>query len=54
MHELKEDTDGVKAQIMDHGAVGVMYDHLDKAMAKNQKGEYTYYDAEAAATDMRL
>ena len=44
---LKEDTDGVKAQIMDHGAVGVMYDHLDKAMAKNQKGEYTYYDAEA-------
>lgn len=45
---LKDNTDDVKTQIMDHGAVGVMYYHLDKGMAANQKGEYTYYDTSAS------
>ena len=43
---IKENASGVKSQIMDHGAAGVMYYHNDDSFGWNSDlQKYTYYDA---------
>lgn len=46
MVNIRENASDVKQQIMEHGAVGVMYYHADAAMGWNSAlGRYTYYDS---------
>lgn len=41
---LKNNTDDVKAAIIDHGAVGIQYYHNSSAIRFAPNGDYTYYD----------
>lgn len=44
---LRENTEEVKASILEHGAAGVMYRHQDNAMLWNsEKQLWTYYDTD--------
>ena len=46
MINIRQNSSDVKQQIMEHGAVGVMYYHADEAMGWNSTlGQYTYYDS---------
>ncbi len=41
---LKNNTDAVKQAIMEHGAVGIHYDHNYNAVRFAPNGDYTYYE----------
>lgn len=42
---IKNNSEDVKEQIIKHGAVGIMYQHLNSGIAFNEKiARYTYYD----------
>lgn len=45
---LKNNTDDVKAAIIDHGAVGIQYYHNSSAIRFAPNGDYTYYDTSAS------
>ena len=46
MLNIKSNPDAVKQNIINHGAVGASYDHLDTKMAKKISNDlYTYYDS---------
>ena len=45
---LKNNTDDVKAAIIDHGAVGVQYFHNSSAIRFAPNGDYTYFDTNAS------